>query len=185
MSHRGGGGEALTHPFSMLQPSLPGPGRLRPFSREVLEEKSGIQHPSLPSPSPKEAGSQMKLSFTQHLYSVLGGRDGLLSHVPAPFCLRALCPLLRGGPGAQRPGLEEKQGSWSLPVSAALLLFREEGMGAGALLPRSQSSIMSPAGDGVVGVGVSPASAAGEPQGSDSQGSAREAAQSKGFWKRK
>lgn len=30
-----------------------------------------------------------------------------------------------------------------------------------------------------------PASAAGEPQGSGSQGSAREAAQSKGFWKRK
>ena len=40
VSHRGGGGEALTHPFSMPEPSLPGPGRPRPFSREVLEEKS-------------------------------------------------------------------------------------------------------------------------------------------------
>ena len=49
VSHRGGGGEALTHTFSMPEPSLPGPGQPRPFSREVLEEKSGIQHPSLPS----------------------------------------------------------------------------------------------------------------------------------------
>lgn len=64
--------------------------------------------------------------------------------------------LLREGPGAQRPGLEEKQGSWSLCGHAGLPCC-EEGRRAGALSASTQSSIMSTAEvAGEWGVGVSP-----------------------------
>lgn len=131
MSHRGGGGEALTHPFSMPEPSLPGPGRLRPFSREVLEEKSGIQHPSLPSLPQRGWVPDEAFIHSAIFIQFSAGRGWPPFPCSCPFHLRALCPLLRGGPGAQRPGLEEKQGSWSLRVSAALPCSGEEGSGGG------------------------------------------------------
>lgn len=188
VSHRGGGGEALTHPFSMPEPSLPGPGRLRPFSREVLEEKSGIQHPSLPSLPQRGWVPDEAFIHSAIFIQFSAGRGWPPFPCSCPFHLRALCPLLRGGPGAQRPGLEEKQGSWSLRVSAALPCSGEEGRGVGQ--GHSSPDLRAPSCPqlGMQGSGgweCPPASAAGEPQGSDSQGSAREAAQSKGFWKRK
>lgn len=54
MSHRGGGGEAVTHTFSMPEPSLPGPGQaLTVFSREDLEKPQNPMPQASLTPLPK------------------------------------------------------------------------------------------------------------------------------------
>lgn len=71
---RGRGGEALTHTFSMPEPSLPGPGRvLTVFSREDFEKPQASSVPAFPPSFPK--GPRVpdgSLHLLSNLYSVLG-----------------------------------------------------------------------------------------------------------------
>lgn len=138
-------------------------------------------------PFPKEPGFQIEAFIHSAIFIQFSAGKGWPPFpCSCPFHLRALCPLLRGGPVPR--GLVWRKSRAAGPFMGVLLSLVQgkKWGGQGHCSPDLRAPSCPQLGmQGSGGWECPPASAAGEPQGSGSQGSAREAAQSKGFWKRK